>query len=94
MWPVGMRADITRDARWGHISAGLDVQGGAREDRELDVGAQYAHVMLHAYDLTGEERYLEKAEAIKREQVAKAEARKRDEAKKAADEKLTRAHMK
>lgn len=32
MWPVGLRADITRDARWGHISAGLDVQGG-RYDR-------------------------------------------------------------
>jgi outer membrane receptor protein involved in Fe transport len=27
-WPVGVRADITRDAKWGHVAAGLDVQGG------------------------------------------------------------------
>ncbi len=27
-WPVGLRASVTRDARWGHLTAGLDVQGG------------------------------------------------------------------
>lgn len=27
-WPVGVRADVTRDTRWGHVAAGLDVQGG------------------------------------------------------------------
>jgi hypothetical protein len=27
-WPVGVRADITRDAAWGHVAAGIDVQGG------------------------------------------------------------------
>ncbi len=28
LWPVGVRADVTRDAPWGHVAAGLDVQGG------------------------------------------------------------------
>lgn len=28
VWPVGLRADVTRDTRWGHVAAGLDVQGG------------------------------------------------------------------
>ncbi len=28
VWPVGTRAAITRDARWGHVAIGLDVQGG------------------------------------------------------------------
>jgi hypothetical protein len=31
-WPVGTRADVVRDAPWGHLAAGLDIQG-ARHGR-------------------------------------------------------------
>ncbi|HUQ07967.1 MAG TPA: TonB-dependent receptor [Kofleriaceae bacterium] len=27
-WPVGVRGDVVRDARWGHVAGGIDVQGG------------------------------------------------------------------
>jgi hypothetical protein len=27
-WPVGLRGDVVRDAPWGHLAAGIDVQGG------------------------------------------------------------------
>ena len=31
-WPVGLRASVTHDRRWGHVAAGLDAQG-ARHGR-------------------------------------------------------------
>jgi len=34
--PGGLRVDVTRDLRWGHLAAGVDVQGGHSSSTVLD----------------------------------------------------------